>query len=157
MLDHTSSWPWFVRATCFAGLGALLAACTTRPSEEGLHSRSMASTASSFSVSVPAAALEAGAPLLATSGLELGDRVRVGATGARLPVASTGAAVLRVGVDAIVGSVTGGGAVDLRDRARVEGNLRYAGVLTKGNQTVVTGTALQAPLGTMKGSVRLPV
>lgn len=87
--------------------------------------------------------------IVATNSLKLNDRVRTTGGTARTPVLfNAGTGPTYIGADAVVnGSIRAGGAVELRDRARVNGNLTASGRVTRGNQTYVSGTvrAYQPP------------
>lgn len=129
-----------------AGIACLGLACSTTPSEEPMI-KTQAMVVASSAVSIPTAAFQNGAALAATDWLEIGDRVLVGAAGARPPISNVGTGQVRIGVEAQVGDVLGGGAVRLEDRARIEGRVLHTGSLFIGNSVVTTEGTSQGPLG----------
>lgn len=98
------------------------------------------------------AALEGGGLVFGSEWVSIGDRSKVGNTAQWLPISSTGAGITTVGADAHVGSVWSAGAVDLRDRATVHGDVSTEASVTSGNNVVITGATTIGPLGE-----RLPV
>jgi len=79
--------------------------------------------------------------LWAHGSLQLADRVKVKKQdGTYAPVVNAGSTTTNVGVEAQTGDLWSRSAVVLRDRSRVNGNLRTMSTLTRHNQTVVTGT-----------------
>lgn len=79
-----------------------------------------------------------GSPVVfATEKLTLADRVRTVGPGGPAPVMSSGSALTYVGTDTVVGSISSIGPVDLRDRARIEGQVVSAGSVMQRNAVVV--------------------
>jgi DNA-binding protein YbaB len=89
----------------------------------------------------PKAVTSSAGCLWAHGSLELADRVKVKRQdGTFAPVVNAGSTTTNVGVEAQTGDLWSRSSVVLRDRSRVNGNLRTMSTLTRHNQTVVTGT-----------------
>lgn len=79
--------------------------------------------------------------LWAQGSLQLADRVKVKKQdGTFAPVVNAGPTTTNVGVEAQTGDLWSRSPVVLRDRSRVNGNLRTMSTLTRQNQTTVTGS-----------------
>ncbi len=149
------SGPRLVLARCSAFLLVLAAAACADDSHLGIGGDAPGRVAQAVSVgeytfSIPLPGALAGSSILdvaeeltivSTYSLKLNDRVTTVGGTARTPVLfNAGTGPTYIGADAIVrGSVLAGGSVELRDRARVEGNLTATGRVIRGNQTYVAG------------------
>ncbi len=92
-------------------------------------------------VSLPVGAAFTGVPVTAMNELRVSDRARVQfSNGTFAPVGNSGSTITELGADSRVGTTTSEAPVTMRDRAQVTGNLTSAGAITRGNNTIVTGT-----------------
>lgn len=89
-------------------------------------------------------------PIAVRDGVSIADRARVlTSTGRGAAIVNTGTAAIDVGTDALVGSMTSEGAVTLRDRSRVEGNILTASTVSRSSSAWVTGSVREkTPVGT---------
>jgi Thrombospondin type 3 repeat len=95
-----------------------------------------------FSIRLPPGMSASGVALGATESLILNDRVQLTAPAPQAAPTSSnlGGGALELGVDASAGSLFAKGAVQLRDRARVQGSITTEGLVSRGNGATVTGT-----------------
>lgn len=125
--------------------GALTATGCSVRDEEPLPLRSQRQLVSSTTIAVSVfASVLPRAALAATDWIEIGDRVVVGETA---DLVNSGGGTLRVGVDAVVGSVWSKGPIDLRDRATVKGTAKSETSIAKPSSAVVTGGHSTSPIG----------
>ncbi|MEY2931158.1 MAG: hypothetical protein RL033_1907 [Pseudomonadota bacterium] len=133
----------------FCALGLLLlvgcggmAADTELADELDDKAQSLTSCQQTFSIELPPGMSASGVVLGATEALQLNDRVQLTAPAPlAAPTSSNlGTGALELGVDASAGSLFAQGAVQLRDRARVQGSITTEGLVTRGNGTTVSGT-----------------
>lgn len=157
----------FVNRFCALGL-PLLMSCGGIAEDTGFieledRGQSLAACEQAFIIELPPGMTAPGVMLGATEALTLNDRVQLTAP-APLPAptsANLGTGALEVGVDASTGSLFAHGAVQLRDRARVQGSIITEGSVTRGNGTIVTGTIRErtsvSPTNLAAWEVCLPV
>jgi serine protease len=94
-----------------------------------------------ISVSLPDGAQPTEAALAAKGSLIVADRVTLASQAGPLPlVVNDATGTTRIGPDARTGSLVSRGAIELRDRVVVTGNVRSASTVTLFNNVTVTGT-----------------
>lgn len=114
-----------------------------------------------FTVSFPAGVSKDAVVLASTASLVIRDGVLLSEpAGGSAAVSNNGGTTLEVGNDARTGSISSVGSVILRDRVRVEGNIRTVGSVTRGSNVVVTGTTTQGavltPATTLQWAICFP-
>jgi|GEM_PF-2651985 len=129
-----------------AGVAVHGCAGQERQEEATVSATSQAIEASTvaFKVAVPAGLTGLDVVLGASGSLKIADRVKtVTLSGSPAQVSNTGSGQSEVGVDAVVGSLTSQGGVFLRNRAKVQGNLRTGATVTTQQGATVTGRTEQ--------------
>jgi hypothetical protein len=123
-----------------AGLLAVaVASCTGRPTPDPITQTSSALT--NYSIRLPRGVALGDMALVADGSLQLADRAKVvDPAGAAAGLSNAGSAGVTLGVEARSGRIVSLGRVELRDRARVEGNVTSGSTITLGTGAVVTGT-----------------
>jgi hypothetical protein len=161
-------WFWLslgLRFGLVAGLAPLLSGCTgTLDSSQNGHDEggvrssnqavseaaapaavvATATTLPTVTVTLPPGGTVQTTPIAANGTLVLKDRASVkSAAGAHLPLQNLGATSTDIGVGTTTAALTSKASVLLRNNARVQGNLRTGGTLTKQAGATVTGTTTQ--------------
>lgn len=144
----------YVRVVVLAFLaGCAALACSGRDGAEAVNGQEeeaagvleQALTTRSLAITVPSGKRAKDVVASASATLKLSDRSALRISAGGFPFASAlGNSTLELGADAVSGSLTAKGAIFLRERARVNGDLVSGGAKTaQGSQTVVTGTVAQ--------------
>jgi len=152
---------WDLRVViCAAIVGAL--GCSTKAPESGAQLGSVQQALTVRTVSLRYPAGSAGdVPLVALNGsIAVGDRVKVLTTdGAAAGAVQLGTGTVDCGVNSRLGSVTSEATIQLRDRARIEGDAKSGHDVVLGTDALVTGTtqrnALVLPANTESFSTTL--
>jgi hypothetical protein len=131
------------------------------PGEVSTIRSALSSCDRQFTVSFPAGVTRDSVVLASTGSLTVRDGVLLNEpAGGSAAVSNNGATILEVGADARTGAISSVGSVVLRDRARVQGNIRTSGTVTRGSGVVVTGTTAQhavlTPPTTFQWSICFP-
>jgi hypothetical protein len=121
-----------------AGLLAVAGGCHTSATDSVTSTRSSALT--SYSIRLPSGVALGAAPIVADGSLLIGDRSKVlDDAGLAAALSNAGGGGVTLGVEARSGRVVSASSVELRARARVEGNVTSGGTITLGTGAVVTG------------------
>src|SRR5262245_35681841 len=126
--------------TIAGAAAAILAGCTgDAPDSISVARDNLGAASSRITFALPANGLDT-VPIGSATELRVLDRARVQlASTTPAPVVNSGSALTDLGLDSNVGTTTSVAAVNMRDRARVTGDVVSSGAITRGTGTVITG------------------
>lgn len=126
-------------------------ACSS--AEVSVESRKLAQVAQA-EIAVPIIAAEANAVVMSGESVSIGDRVELRAGNGAGAIGNSGSGTVLIGTDSKIGHVYSTGSIDIRDRARVTGDVVSQSGISIGNSVTITGQRNIAALGDNQSFVR---
>lgn len=103
---------------------------------------------------MPIIAAEANAVVMSGESVSIGDRVELRAGNGAGAIGNSGSGTVLIGTDSKIGHVYSTGSIDIRDRARVTGDVVSQSGISIGNSVTITGQRNIAALGDNQSFVR---